>query len=531
MTAAHGLAGTAGLLRLAMRRDRVMVAGWLAALVLTTASSAKATIDLYGDAAAGVAAAHAVNTNAALVAMYGPIFDERSMGSLAIFKLVLLFGALMTILFVVLVRRHTRLEEESGRADLVSATATGPQAPLAAAIVQAGGLALLLGVLVALGNIATGLPTAGSFAFGMAWAGLALFATALTAVIAQLFSSARTVAGMVATVMATLYVARAAGDATDTAWLVWLSPFGWASRMRAYAGEQWWPMALFALAFGVGVALSFWLRSRRDLGDGLIAARPGSPTGTLTGYGSLVLRLHRPGLVGWCLGLFALGAVLGSIAPSAAQFAGSTEVQDMLKRMGGSGLLKDAFLAIETSFMAVAAAAYGVSVVNRAHTEEVSGRLENVLAGGVSRIRLYAWVVGFALVSSTALLACFGLGTGLAFGRAESDVADQTGRLLAAAVGQSPATWAIVALSALAFGVRSSWAPVGWVFLVGSVVVGQIGELLDLPSWVIKASPFAHMPKMPVEQFEVTGAISVIVGLCVVAVVGGALAFRRRDVG
>jgi len=523
------ITGTWPLLRLAMRRDRWLIIGWLAALVLTTASSAKATIDLYGDPVAGQAAAHAVNTNPALVAMYGPIFDERAMGALAIFKLLLLFGALMTTLFVVIVRRHTRLEEESGRAELVAATGTGELAPLAAAVLQGSGLAVLLGVLVALGNIAAGLPATGSWSFGLGWAGLALVAVALTAVAAQVFSSSRSVSGAVAAALGAFYFVRAIGDITKTDAFVWASPFGWLSRMRPYADERWLPFGLLILLWAVGTAIAFALRARRDLGSGLVAARPGPATGRMGSVVGLVSRLHRPGLIGWTLGLVALGAILGGIAPSAADFAGTQEVQDMLRRMGGSGLLKDAFLAIETSFMGVAAAAYAISVVARPATEESAGRTEVVLATGTSRTGVYLTAVGYAMAAAAVLLAAFGLSAGVAFGRAEDDLG-QIPRLAAAALGQLPAVWVLVAISALAFGLRAAWAPIGWVLLVAAVVVGHIGELLNLPKWLVKSSPFAHVPRMPVEEFRFDGGVLSLLVITIVMTFAGLIAYRRRDI-
>lgn len=523
------MTGLGKLVRLNLRRDRMMILGWLAALVLTTASSARATIDLYPEPGARLEAAHAVNSNAALVAMYGPIFDESSLGAIAMFKLILMFGALMTIFFVVLVRRHTRQDEESGRSELVAATGTGPAAQLSAAVLVPTVLALILGLAVAGGNIAAGLPTAGSFAFGLAWTGLAWFAIALTAVCAQLFSSARTVAGVSAVVIITAYLVRAAGDLTEAEWLVWLSPFGWASRMRPYAGEQWAPLGLFIALWLLGVIGAAWLRKRRDLGSGLIPARPGAAHGTMRGVLALLARLHRPGLLGWAIGLASLGILLGAIAPSAASFAGSPEVEDMLRRAGGGGLLMNAFLALETWFMAIAVSAYGVSVMNRAHTEERSGHTEMVLAGGVSRTRLVLSTIGLAMVSTAVLMAVFGAAAGLAFGIAEHDVPGKLASLTAAGLGQLPAVWAIVGLTALAFGIKGSWAPLGWILLGASVVLGQLGQLLGLPQWLVKSSPFAHTQRMPVQRFEFDAGV---IGLLVVSAVSVAAAwwcYRRRD--
>lgn len=82
-----GFTGTAALVRLATRRDRIVVPVWAAALVGIAASSATATSGLYPTEASRVQAAEAVNGTPALVALYGPVFDPTSLGALAMLKL------------------------------------------------------------------------------------------------------------------------------------------------------------------------------------------------------------------------------------------------------------------------------------------------------------------------------------------------------------------------------------------------------------------------------------------------------------
>lgn len=45
--------------------------------------------------------------------------------------------------------------------------------------------------------------------------------------------------------------------------------------MRPFADERWWPLFLFLGGSAVLVALAFALMSRRDVGAGIVAARPG----------------------------------------------------------------------------------------------------------------------------------------------------------------------------------------------------------------------------------------------------------------
>ena len=128
------LVGTPLLLRHGLRRDRVLATTWLVVLVLVCYASAAATSDLYSSAREQVAAAGAINASPAIVALYGPILDVHSLGELAMTKMTVLYAVFVAVLFMVLVRRHTRVEEESGQAELIGGTAVARDAPLAAAV-------------------------------------------------------------------------------------------------------------------------------------------------------------------------------------------------------------------------------------------------------------------------------------------------------------------------------------------------------------------------------------------------------------
>jgi ABC-2 type transport system permease protein len=121
-------------------------------------------------------------------------------------------------------------------------------------------------VCTTLALIGVGLPTAGSVAFGLAWAGVGIAFAAVAALAAQVTRGARTATGLA---VATLVVGDTA-SATGPAWLSWLSPIGWAQQLRPYAGDRWWLLAItigfailvtaaaVALAASPGRARSCW---------------------------------------------------------------------------------------------------------------------------------------------------------------------------------------------------------------------------------------------------------------------------------
>ncbi|MFZ5870258.1 MAG: ABC transporter permease, partial [Actinomycetota bacterium] len=234
------LAGTGALVRLALRRDRVLLPAWVLLFVVMAAFSATATVDLYPEVAQRVAAAEAVNGSPSLVALYGRVYDTTSLGAIAMFKMGGLGAALLAVLGFMLVVRHTRTEEESGRLELVAGGVVGRAAPLAAALVVTITTMLLVGGLTAGSLTSAGLPADGSLAFGLAWAGTGAAFAGVGAVTAQLAVGARGANGLAAGVLALTYLLRAVGDSSTPgpAWPTWISPVGWGQQVRPYAGDR-----------------------------------------------------------------------------------------------------------------------------------------------------------------------------------------------------------------------------------------------------------------------------------------------------
>lgn len=523
------LAGTGTLLALNLRRDRVLLPVWILSLAAMAAVSVRATIDLYGETAALRTAAQAINSSPAIIALYGPIADESSMGAVAVFKLVLLGGLFVALLTATVVRRHTRADEETGRAELLGGTSVGRHAALTAAVAEGLAAALLVGILTALGNTAAGVAASGSWAFGLAWAGIGGVGVALAAVTAQLASSARAAAGMTAAALGVAYLVRAIGD-VSVGWLTWLSPFGWISLTHAYAGDRWLVLLLPVAFTAVGVALAFWLRSLRDLGSGLVAARPGrgAAPAWLASYPALVWRLGRSAFGWWMLGLLAIGALLGGVAPGVDQMLDSPQARAMMERLGGRGGLQDIFLAAEVSMMAAVVSAFAISGVGRSAAEESEGRAELTLSTPVSRGRAYWTAAAMVVGQAAALLVGFGIALATAFGAQERGVVAAGRAILPAALSQLAAVAVLIGLALMVWG----WWPrrmfLAWAGLVAALVMGQLGELLYLPDAIIDLSPFGHLAKMPAEPFD-GAAFAALAGVGALLAAAGWWGYRRRD--
>jgi ABC-2 type transport system permease protein len=517
-------AGTWLVTRHALRRDRTLVAIWSALLLLVVYASAAATGGLYETAADRADAARAINDNPAVVALYGPILDVHSLGELAMTKVTVLYAVILALMFVVVVRRHTRSEEESGHAELLAGTAIGRDALLAAALLEGAVITLGVGVLAAGADVAGGLPVAGSLAFGATWVGTGLVAVALTALCCQLAASSRTCFGVAGAALAVLYLMRAVGDIGAT-WLSWLTPLGWNTRISAWSHPRWWLLLLYvalAVALTVGAQL---LRARRDLGSGLFPARPGPAHGSprLADVVALTWRVQRPALLGWSVGVLALGTVMGAIAPGVGDLLDSGSGRTMIESLGGTGKLEDVLLAAVLSISAVVITCFGIAVVTRGSTDEHDGRTEQVLATATSRSRMILAAFAVALGGVAWLLALTGLATGIGLGR-------NVGGLVEAGLGQLPAVWLVLGVTALLYAVRSRWAIAAWGLLGLVFALGEIGALLELPGWVTGLSPYAHVPKLPVEPFRPLPSL-VLTLLAAGCLVAAWWRYRSRDIG
>jgi len=525
------LTGTAAIALFILRRDRIVLplwAVWLAVLPMITLSAFR---ELYPTEAQIETAARGFGSNPAFLAMFGPVF-RPNLGSLTAWRLsiVLIVIGVVSLLAVI---RHTRVEEETGRRELVGAAVVGRHAPLAAALLVVIGVDLGVGLVSAVGLIGQGQPVAGSAAFGLAFALSGIVFAGVGALAAQLTANAGAARGIALSALGLVYVTRAAGDAGGAGWLLVTSPFAWAQRLRPFAGEQWWiALPLLALAVGLvwgAVALS----AGRDVGSGVLEQRPG-PAGASPGLGSplgLAWRIHRGLLLGWTAGFAVLGAVYGSVAEGVGDLLrDNPELRDIFERMGGvEAQIIDLYLAAVMGVLGLIATAYALQATLRPRVEEESQRAEPVLATAVERVRWLGAHLVFAFAGPVFVLGAAGLTIGLTFGAASGDVGGEVATNMAAALAQVPAVWVLVAIGIALFGLAPLATSALWGVYAAVVFVSLLGAILDLGQWFLNLSPFTHIPGLPAAVFEWKPVVALTAVAAALAVTG-VLGFRRRDI-
>lgn len=528
----NALAGTGALIRFILRRDRVRIPVWIGALTFASIGTVSSFQTTYSSPTDRANAANLVDSPA-MVAMVGRNYStgEYTYGAMMAQQMLAFTAIFVALMSVLLLVRHTRTDEEAGRAELVRATVVGRHAHLTAAVIVIGATNLVLGGLTAVSLGSMNVPSVtweGSLLYGAALAAVGLAFTGIAAVTAQITEHGRGAAGMAGALIGLAYVLRAAGDVGDGT-LSWLSPIGWAQGTEVYVNDYWWPLSI-AVVFGiVAVAAAFALSTKRDVGAGLRAARPGraAASSALTSPLGLAIRLHRGSLIGWSLGMLLLGASYGSVIGEIEAFAKDNQLmRDMFAGTGAS--FTDSFLGTITAVLAMACGIMVILAVQRMRSEETAGRAEPVLATAVARARWAASHLVIALIGGAWILLMGALGLALSAAASTED-GSLVGELIVAALAYVPALWVVAGVSVALFGLLPRWTALGWIVVIYSFVVVYFGEILQFPDWLSNLSPFGHVPQVTIEDFNAVPLL-ILTALAAALIGAGLAGLRRRDI-
>jgi ABC-2 type transport system permease protein len=520
---AAAFAGTWELVRLIVRRDRVALGLWVILMAALPTGLVSAVEQGYPTEADRAAFAVGAAVNPAELATRGPVFAATVGGLTAwtIASSAVLLGGVVNILLVV---RHTRAEEQAGRRELVGAGVLGRYAPLAAALVVVTVGNLAIAALVTAGLAAAGLPAAGGVALGMAIAAGGLLFAAVGAVAAQVAEGTGAANGIGFAVLGALFAVAAAGEVSRS-WLVWLSPFGWSRRVQAFAGEQWAVFGLFALATAVLVVAAFVLSARRDVGAGLLAARPG-PARAAPGLRSpiaLTWRLARGGILAWTAGLTLLGLLLGAAMASIGDQLDTAAFRDLTGTLGG-GDPAEVFFRFILYVLAQVVTAFGLATVLEMRSQETGGLTDLVLATPVRRAQ---WAIGHVAVAATGVvvgLAGLGLGAGVGYGTPLA--------VIGTTLAYVPACLLFAGLAMALYG----WAlrlagPVTWTVFGLVLLLDLVGEFGLADASLLGLSPFVRTLGPLTVGDGLAEALLVISLIAVALVAVGLAGLARRDLG
>lgn len=526
------------LLRQRLRRDWLQVLLWILATVLMAYAGFAGVTQSYGTLKDRVEVLSAVMANPVIM-MFRGLPSGASEGQFLSFEILPWLTMLAALMSTFLAVRHTRGDEEAGRTELVAATPVGRALPTVATIVHGVAANVVLGVLVALALIGSGLDPAGSWLMGAtsATTGIAFLGIGLIA--AQLMRTSRGANALTVWILVGTFLINGIGNVAGTprddltritsSGLVWASPFGWAEQARPYDADNAWP-AVLGLVVGLvlaGVAVA--LQSMRDIGEGFVPARPGRVHArpALSTPHALVWRLTNGAIIGWAIGGALTGVLATTLSGLAGQISGQNPaVQQILDKIGKAGSLEETVVSVFFTMMGILAACAAVQIVARARQEEAHGTAEAVLALPVGRVR---WLLDYLLVATSAIAiivvaAMLAAYAGLA---GSKDAGSLVRVVTVVGLGQGLAACVFTVLTALVFVLLPRGTiGIAWALVLLATVFGLFGPLFGLPEWTTRFSPFAVTPIVDGSGTDLRGTWWLV--LVVVAGATASLALMRR---
>ena len=533
------LTGTVRLVRLAFRRDRVVLPAWILGLAAFLAATTAMFENSYStNPELLVPDTRMVVENPGMRVL--GLATGASVGGYTLHRDALTLAVLAAMMSVLTVVRHTRQSEELGREEMVAAGMVGRHASLAAAVTVAIAADVALAVLLAAAMAATGQPLAGSLVGGASIAVVGVAFTGVAAVTCQLMSTTRGATGLAGAVLGGAFMLAALGNMLGSvdsgalrvasAWPAWMSPIGWGQQMRPFADNLWWPAVPAVVFTALLVSVAAVLVDRRDVGRGLWPERRGAARArrTLLSPIGLVWRLQRSAFLGWAVALAGFGLVFGALGDRIGGLEGAAT--EWYATFGGDVDLLGAYWASMMQIAGMAVSVYVVVLLLRFRHDEAQGTLESVVGTAVGRLRWLGAYAANALAAAGALLLVFALGMGLAGGQVLGGTGALIGDLLGAALVQLPAVAVLGALVVLAVTGLPRWSiGLSWLLVVSSVFVGPMfGPSLGLPGWLLDLSPFTHVPNAPAAPVAYGPVLGLVLAAGLVSAVG-ALVLGRRN--
>ncbi|GAA3569418.1 multidrug efflux ABC transporter permease [Amycolatopsis ultiminotia] len=514
------LTGARSLVRLILRRDRFILPLWIVLAVVVPSGVATGAANLYRTSDELRRYTEEALGNPAEVAMRGLIYAP-TLGGVTAWGTGMAGALIAGVASLFLVIRHTRVEEETGRRELLGSTVLGRHAGLTAALSVVVGANLVVALVLAAALTGIGLPFGGGLVLGLSTAGTGIAIAAVAGIAAQMTAGAGAARGLAFAALAVLFLLRAIGDSGNGA-ASWLSPFGWARLSRAFTGDRWWVLLLFAGFAMAATTIAYFLAARRDNGAGLIPARPGPPSASsaLRGMFALTWRTRRGAVLAWAVACAAVGALLGGSARDAAE-----QVSGLFS--GANALFSFTFLVLSQ-----AVTAFTIMTMLSLRTEEGNGLAELLLATAPSRYRWAGAHVAVALTGSVVMLAAVGVASGLTYGASVGDISGEVPRLLGAALVWLPAVWITAGIALALVGLLPKAAiPVSWLVLGAFLALELAYEFGQVNKNLLDISPFSHTPRILLGTPLTFSSMTIPLLVAVALSAAGLLGVRRRDIG
>jgi len=349
-----------------------------------------------------------------------------------------------------------------------------------------------------------------------------LFAT-VTAMFCQLASNSRGAIGYSFAVLGFSYLLQMSGASIDT--LTYVSPLGIIMKSQVYVNNYLWPTFVLLILSIIILFISFFLNQLRDLGEGMIPAKPGKSKASksLLSPIGLSIRLLKNMFIAWAIGLVLLGMSYGSVLADAESFLLSSDI------FAQAGITNaEQFITMLMSVMSIVAAIPAVMILLKVRSEEKKGLNEHIISKRVSRTKLLFGYFTLSLISSISMILFLVLGLWSAAFAVMPDDPVSFVELLKSGMVYLPAIWVMIGIATILLAFLPHRTSIVWIYLGYSVFAVYLGMLLGLPDWVKKLTPFGHIPQIPTEEMNWNNLI-VLSFIFLVLTIIGFIQYRKRD--
>lgn len=516
-----------------LKRDAIRFLIWVAGLTAVTLAVPPAFQELYPAQEQRDAMAETMR-NPAMTAMVGPgDLQHYSIGAMTSHQMILLTAVAVAIMNSLLAVRLTRAEEEAGMTEMIRSRPVGRLASLTSAVSVLLVVNGVLALAIWLGFMWLGIDSIemkGAFLYGAALGAVGLFFAGVSVVSAQLAESARGATTISMVVLAITYFVRAAGDVVDSG-LSWLSPLGWVTKVQPFAENNGWPIVLLVFAGAIAVFVAAALQSKRDIGAGFVRTRSGRThaSSLLTNPFGLIWRMQRTGSIIWAIGMLVLGVSYGSVMGDLESFFEGNEVLATMLAGDSDLSVAEQFLPMLMLVMAFTATIPGVLAVQKIVTEETSGRIDHMLGRRISRSKLLITYTGFSVIVAVVMNSLAAIGLWMASQHVMAEPFTFATVIMASAL-YIPAIAGMIALAVVSVGIVPKWSALIWLYMVCGFITLYLGNLLKIPEWAKRLSPYGWVPEWPMTEMEWMGEIGLLAAATLLLAVG-VLGYRKRDIG
>jgi len=522
---------TLSLTRFILRRDRIRIPIWLISLLLITIVVAISFTDLYPTKEERDFIAETMR-NPAMIAMIGKGYglNNYTHGAMMAHQMLLITAVVVALMSIFFVARHTRADEESGRIEMIRSLPVGRLSNINSTIIVACCMNILLALVIGMSLIALGIESMdlnGSLLYGAALGGTGIFFSAVAGVFAQFSESSRGTIGLSVIVLGVAYLIRAIGDVGNQT-LSLFSPLGWILSTEVYVNNYWWPISLTVGSTLFIIALAHFLNSKRDLETGFFPAKPGNKYASsfLKSPLGLAIRLQRSGIIAWGIGIFVIGASYGSVIGDLESFFKSMDIMENLLIPGFT--LTEQFLTMSMPIMAMLCTIPAIQAMLKLIGEERVNLTEHILSRAVSRVRLMS---GYVLISITVSFLMLSLAA-IGFWSVGIMVMDESISFFTfynASLVYLPATLFMVSIAVLIIGLAPKITNFIWFYVMFSFSIVFLKDLLQLPDWLSKLSPYDYIPQLPIEDMDF-GKLSIMFCVTIFITIIGYIGYKTRDI-